>query len=76
MGRRGVSKVSISTLATAISAIAIAANGRSECHHPDLTSSMPGMASCHVSLVKIANSEPKRGSSARSAGGPTITRRH
>jgi hypothetical protein len=32
MGRRGVSKVSISTLATAISTIAIAANGRSECH--------------------------------------------
>ena len=56
--RRGVSKVSISTLATAISAIAIAANGRSECHCPDLTSSMPGMASRHVSLVKIANSEP------------------
>lgn len=64
MGRVRASKLSTSTPKTVISMTAIPADGRSECLRPGLTCSILGIASCHVSLVKIPNSDPKRGSPA------------
>jgi hypothetical protein len=63
-GGLGASEMSTTTLSTTISVAAIASFR--ECHRLGMICSVAGIASCHVSLVKTANIDPRPGSSARS----------